>query len=235
MSKSMFGKQIYFSDFHDPNVEKETLIRTHIQEWTLLPNPEYNYAVDKTVSLINSIPVKFGCVYDLSPFKFEDPEINNAYANKLKQIHDFILGPANVNLYDSNGNNILTERHISTLRTITSEPASFLLLFNIKDDRGNYVYETNKIEYYVDDTGKVIIYQEPLNGGIIMTSKFSNDIRERDAIQFKYLELVEAPLLTRPNNSSKGGGMQDQYHRGKKRRTNRRRKTKRRRNTKRRQ
>ena len=192
-------KPIYFNNLRDPTVP-------HIQEWTDVENPEYREQVNETIAIINSIPVKFGCVYDLiTPLRIRDESIKQAYILKLEEIYKCILGPANVNLYYSIYFPMIKNRHISKLSVSNEDARKFILKFNVKNENGTYRYVQNKVGYYEDENGKIVLSQadpkiDANNEKIIMTLDLTNDTNSTLAKDFQYLELVD------PNHSGKTGG-----------------------------
>ena len=201
-------KTIYFDNLSDPTVPQTTRVQTHIQEWTDMENPEYSNQVRATIAIINSVPVKFGCVYDLiTPLRIRNEHIKRAYILKLEEIYKNILGSANVNLYYSIKFPIIKNRHISKLSVSNEDARLFILKFNVKneDGTGTYRYVQNTFGYYEDENGKNVLSQaDPKldeNGEkIIMTLDLTNDTNSTLAKDFKYLELVD------PNHSGKTGG-----------------------------
>jgi len=125
-------KTIYFDNLSDPTV-------SHFQEWTDMENPEYSNQVNKTIAIINSVPVEFGCLYDLiTPLRIRDERIKRAYILKLEEIYRYILGSANVNLYYSIKFPIIKNRHISKLSVSNEDARKFILKFNVKNENGTY-------------------------------------------------------------------------------------------------
>ena len=177
-------KTIYFNNLSDPTVPQTINAQTHFQEWTDIENPEYSEQVNETIAIINSIPVEFGCLYDLiTPLRIRDERIKQAYILKLEEIYRYILGPANVNLYYLIRFPMIKNRHISKLRVDAEDARKFILKFNVKNENGtSYIYVQNTFGYYEDENGKMVLSQaDPqidANGEkIIMTLDLTNDTK----------------------------------------------------------